>query len=285
MPTSFQNMATLTYTGGTVNSNIVTGELREVLTAAKTAVRENYEPGGTVTYVVSLTNSGVTPLTGLTISDNLGGYAFGGATLYPLAYLPGSVRYYVNGALQAAPAVNAGPPMTVTGITVPAGGSALVIYETEVTRYAPLAAESSVVNTVTVTGGGLAAPVTAEETVGVVSSPRLSITKGLNPTVVAENGRITYTFTIQNTGNTAADAAAAIVITDTFDPRLTDLTVTLNGTALTAPTQYTYDAATGVFATAAGVVTVPAATFTQDAATGAYSTTPGTAVLTVTGTV
>lgn len=80
MPTSFQNMATLTYTGGTVNSNIVTGELREVLTAAKTAVRENYEPGGTVTYVVSLTNSGVTPLTGLTISDNLGGYAFGGAT-------------------------------------------------------------------------------------------------------------------------------------------------------------------------------------------------------------
>lgn len=66
MPTSFQNMATLTYTGGTVNSNIVTGELREVLTAAKTAVRENYEPGGTVTYVVSLTNSGITPLTGLT---------------------------------------------------------------------------------------------------------------------------------------------------------------------------------------------------------------------------
>ena len=170
MPTSFQNMATLTYTGGTVNSNIVTGELREVLTAAKTAVRENYEPGGTVTYVVSLTNSGITPLTGLTISDNLCGYTFGGATLYPLAYLPGSVRYYVNGALQAAPVVNAGPPMTVTGITVPAGGSALVIYETEVTRYAPLAAESSIVNTVTVTGGGLAAPVTAEETVGVVSA-------------------------------------------------------------------------------------------------------------------
>ena len=39
MPTSFQNMATLTYTGGTVNSNIVTGELREVLTAAKITSR------------------------------------------------------------------------------------------------------------------------------------------------------------------------------------------------------------------------------------------------------
>ena len=191
MPTSFQNMATLTYTGGTVNSNIVTGELREVLTAAKTAVRENYEPGGTVTYVVSLTNSGITPLTGLTISDNLGGYTFGGATLYPLAYLPGSVRYYVNGALQAAPVVNAGPPMTVTGITVPAGGSALVIYETEVTA--------------TAAGSGVqrcqhrhrdrrraGRPVTAEETAGGWSSLRLSITR-LNPTVVAENGRSPYT--------------------------------------------------------------------------------------------
>ncbi len=285
MPTSFQNMATLTYTGGTVNSNIVTGELREVLTAAKTAVRENYEPGGTVTYVVSLTNSGITPLTGLTISDNLGGYAFGGATLYPLAYLPGSVRYYVNGALQAAPAVNAGPPMTVTGITVPAGGSALVIYETEVTRYAPLAAESSIVNTVTVTGGGLAAPVTAEETVGVVSSPRLSITKGLNPTVVAENGQITYTFTIQNTGNTPVTATDDVILRDTFDPVLNGLTVTYNGAPWTAGTQYTYDGTTGLFATTAGQITVPAATYTQDPVTGAWAVTPGVSELIVTGTV
>lgn len=119
--------------------------------------------------------------------------------------------------------------MTVTGITVPAGGSALVIYETEVTRYAPLAAESSIVNTVTVTGGGLAAPVTAEETVGAVSSPRLSITKGLNPTVVAENGRITYTFTIQNTGNTPVTATDDVILRDTFDPVLNGLTVTYNG--------------------------------------------------------
>ena len=279
MPTSFQNMATLTYTGSTVNSNIVTGELREVLTAAKTAVRENYEPGGTVTYVVSLTNSGVTPLTGLTISDN-----FGGATLYPLAYLPGSVRYYVNGALQAAPVVNAGPPMTVTGITVPAGGSTLVIYETEVTRYAPLAAESSVVNTVTVTGGGLAAPVTAEETVGAVSSPRLSITKGLNPTVVAENGRITYTFTIQNTGNTPVTATDDVILRDTFDPVLNGLTVTYNGAPWTAGTQYTYDGTTGLFATTAGQITVPAATYTQDPVTGAWAVTPGVSELIVTGT-
>ena len=65
------------------------------------------------------------------------------------------------------------------------------------------------------TGGGLAAPVTAEETVGVVSSPTLSITKGLNPTVVAENGQITYTFTIQNTGNTPVGTRTTVCVTHT----------------------------------------------------------------------
>jgi conserved repeat protein len=168
---------------------------------------------------------------------------------------------------------------------VPAGGNAVIAYEAVPTAFAPPTAEGTVTNSASVTGAGLANPVTATETVAPEAAPALTINKSLSPTTVTENSRLTYTFTIQNTGNTAADAAAAIVITDTFDPRLTDLTVTLNGTALTAPTQYTYDAATGVFATAAGVVTVPAATFTQDAATGAYSTTPGTAVLTVTGTV
>ena len=74
------------------------------------------------------------------------------------------------------------------------------------------------------------------------------------------------------------------VVTDTFDPRLSGLTVTLNGTALTAPAQYTYDAATGRFATVAGVITVPAATFTQNAA-GAYSVSPGTSTLTISGTI
>ena len=83
-------------------------------------------------------------------------------------------------------------------------------------------------------------------------------------------------------GNTAADAAAAIVITDTFDPRLTDLTVTLNGTALTAGTDYTYDGAT--FRTLTPLL-IPAATYTRNATTGEVTITPGMATLVVTGTV
>ena len=282
---TFTNQATLTYNGQTTTSNVTVGELTETLTAAKTAVVPTYGTDGRVTYILSLVNSGTAPLTGLTITDDLGGYAFNAGTVYPLSYTAGSVRYYQNGAPQTAPAVTAGPPLVFNGIAVPAGGNAVIVYEAAPTAFAPLNAESTVVNTVRVTGAGLADGVTATATVAPTAAPRLAINKSLFPTTVTENGQLTYTFTVLNSGNTAADAAAGAVITDTFDPRLTGLTVTLNGTVLTTPAQYTYDPATGVFSTVAGVVTVPAATYTQNSATGAYSVTPGTAVLTVNGTV
>ena len=282
---TFTNQATLTYTGGSASSNVTTGELLEVLTAAKTAVVPTYRTGRPITYLITLVNSGSAALTGLTLTDDLGGYAYNGNTVYPLAYTAGSVRYYQNGVLQAAPAATAGPPLTITGLTVPAGGSAVIAYEAEPTGYAPLGAETSIVNTVTATGAGLPDAVTATATVSPVTGPVLTISKALSPTEVAANGQLTYTFVIQNTGNTAAAAADTLAVTDTFDPILRDLTVTLNGTALTTPAQYTYDAATGRFATVAGVITVPAAAYAQDTATGLYTVTPGTATLTVTGTI
>ena len=79
-----------------------------------------------------------------------------------------------------------------------------------------------------------------------------------------------------------ADNAA---ITDTFDPILSDLAVTFNGTPWVEGTDYTYDETTGLFATVPGQITVPAATYTQDPVTGQYTVIPGTATLTVTGTV
>ena len=95
---------------------------------------------------------------------------------------------------------------------------------------------------------------------------------------------MTYTFTIQNTGNTEAVATDNVVITDVFDPILTDITVTLNGAILPAAS-YSYDDTTGVFSTNPGVITVPAATYTQDPVTGEIVITPGITVVTVTGTV
>ena len=69
---TFYNQATLSYAGREITSNITTGQTVEVLTAAKTALVDTYRVGDTVTYVVSLINSGSVPLTGLTVTDDLG---------------------------------------------------------------------------------------------------------------------------------------------------------------------------------------------------------------------
>ena len=100
---TFTNQATLTYNGTTTASNIVTGEILEVLSAQKNAVVDVYTAGDDITYVVSILNTGQAPLTGLTLTDDLGAYTFGAQTLTPLTYTNGSIRYYVNGVLQPAP--------------------------------------------------------------------------------------------------------------------------------------------------------------------------------------
>ena len=46
---TFFNQATLTYNNNVTSSNIVSGELLEVLTATKTAVPDSYRPGDAVT--------------------------------------------------------------------------------------------------------------------------------------------------------------------------------------------------------------------------------------------
>ena len=272
----FTNQATLTYTGGSANSNVAVGEILEVLSADKTAVSGTYQVGELVTYVITIRNTGSAAFTNLTVTDDLGG----GANA-PLTYQDGTVLYFVNGVLQAAPAVTPGAPLVFSGITVPAGGDAVIVYQAQVNAFAPPLSGSTITNTVTITGGGLTAPVTATETVTVAVGPAISITKTITPAQVADNGRVTYTFLIQNSGNEALVATDDAVITD---PILTDLVVTLNGAPLALGTGYTYDETTGQFATVPGVITVPAATFTQDP-TGAYTAAPGLTTLIVTGTI
>ena len=281
----FSNQATLTYNGTSTNSNIAYGEILDVLAATKTAVDGTYTPGDQVTYVVTLRNTGGSALAGLTVTDDLGGYLFNGTTLYPLSYEDGSATLFVNGAPQPAPAVTAGPPLIFTGITVPAGGDAVLVYQARVTAYANPAVGSTIDNTVTVTGDGLSAPITATETITADAAPELTISKSITPSQVVDNDRVTYTFVIQNSGNQAVVATDNAAITDTFDPILTGLTVTFDGTAWTQGTQYNYSEATGLFTTVPGQILVPAASYTQDPVTGAYTVTPGIATLTITGTI
>ncbi|MEE1517414.1 MAG: hypothetical protein UF228_07455 [Lachnospiraceae bacterium] len=280
----FTNQATLTYNGNIINSNITTGELIEVLSATKTAVIETYTQGQEVTYVINIVNSGTTAYTGLSITDDLGAYAFGVDVLVPLTYVNGSVRYYINGVLQPAPVVDPGPPLKINGVTVPAGGVATIIYVVTANQFASPEIEGNVVNNATISGAGIT-EITVSETINAETGARLTITKSISPTSVAENGRLTYTFTIQNIGNTPVQVADAVEVTDTFNPILSDLVVTYNGASWNTPANYSYNPVTGVFTTVAGQITVPAATYTQDATTGIWIVEPGVSVLTVTGTV
>ena len=281
----FTNQATLTYNGSSTNSNIAYGEILDVLVATKTAVEGSYAPGQIVTYVVTLRNTGNASLTGLVVTDDLGGYDFNGATVYPLTYEDGSVALFTNGAAQAAPTVTAGPPLVFSNITVPAGGDTVIVYQAQANAFANPAVGGSIDNTVTVNGDGLSAPITATETVVANAAPLLTISKSITPSQVVDNDRVTYTFVIQNSGNQAVVATDDAAITDTFDPILTALTVTFDGAAWTQGVQYNYNETTGLFTTVPGQILVPAATYAQDPVTGAYTATPGIATLVVTGTI
>ena len=275
----FYNQATLSYSGGTTNSNITTGQIIDALTATKTAVSASYVPGDRITYVVSLISSSDGTLTDLTVTDDLGGYDFDGETVYPLSFVAGSLLFYVDGVLQATPSVVEGPPLTISGISIPPGENVMLIYEAIVTEYAPLGDDASITNTVSVSG---ACPAEAQSTVCMNQTPRLTLSKAITPGCVTCKGEITYTMTITNTGQ-AATSEDAIVLSDTFDPLLHDIAVTLDGMPLTEQTDYAYDESTGEFATIAGAITVPAATFAQNSE-GAWITTPGVSTLEVTGT-
>lgn len=279
----FTNQAQLLYNNQTIPSNIAVGEITEALNATKLALVATYEEGDKMSYVLNLANTSNTDLTGLTVTDNLGGYTFNTGTVYPMTYIPDSVKFLVNGALSVAPAVTAGPPLIFSNVNIPANGNVTIIYETQLNGYAPLAPADSVRNTATVAGAGLVNPITAQEVVTPVAGPILSIFKEISPVPVAENGRVTYTFTIANRGSGTIVPDDNVVITDTFLPVLSNLTATFNGIALVENVNYTYNPTTGAFSTIPGTIIVPEATFEQDQTTGIWSANPGTSTLVISG--
>ena len=60
---AFYNTATLSYRDTSTNSNTVEGQLVQVLAAEKTAVLPTYGSSNTVTYIVSIRNSGAAAYT------------------------------------------------------------------------------------------------------------------------------------------------------------------------------------------------------------------------------
>ena len=173
--------------------------------------------------------------------------------------------------------------LAIEGINLPANSTATFIYATKSNGFAPLSAGSVITNTVVTDGGAGIGEITATATVNVVESPELTIAKAVCHAVLNDNDRLTYTIIVQNLGNVPIVATDGVVISDVFNPVLSNLSVELNGVALAEGTGYTYNAVSGEFAVVDGVITVPVATYVQDPATGVITTTPGVTVLSVTG--
>lgn len=283
---TFYNQAQLNYNGEAIASNRVSAELNEVISASKTALNQTYTQGDRITYTLTVTNTDDVAYSGLNVSDNLGQYTPEGATapVRPLTYVSGTARYFVNGEERGPAPVTNESPLEITGLEIPEGGNIVIVYEADVNGFAPLDTDDTIDNVATITATGLAAPVTAEESIDAIERPELSITKLISGDSFTEGDEITYTFVIENRGNTGADPDL-ITVTDTFDPVLTLApgSVTYNDDIWTEGTEYSYN--NGIFTVNAGNVEVPAATYGVDPATGETTVTPGTATIKVTGTI
>ena len=281
---TFFNQASMSFGGSVTNSNITSGEVVGGLTLTKTAITTDYRAGDGITYLLTITNNGETDYTGITLTDNLGAYTLPDDTtpLVPLTYVDGTLLYYKDGVLQPTPEVLPGPPLTVNGLSIPKGSNAIIVYEARANSYAPLSSGSEILNTASIPSCD---DVSESATVSVRDEAILTISKTVCPEVVTCAGEITYTFIIQNTGNTAVVATDSLTVSDTFNPTLSNITVTLNGEPLTVDVGYTYNTETGEFTTLPGAITVPAATYARDPQTGVVTTTPGFTKLTVSGTI
>lgn len=281
---TFFNQATLNLNGRVLTSNQTEGEVLTRVTLTKTAVSGDYGPGDNIVYAITLVNTDTTVKNNITLTDNLGLFTLpGGSEIVPLSYTGGNVLYYQNGILQPTPTVTAGPPLVISGISIPAGGNTVILYEVEANEYAPRGENAVINNEVTADGDGLCDLLSDTATVPTRNEAALSIAKAICPDTVNCGDKITYTFIIQNIGNTAVVATDNLTVNDLFNPPLNGITVRLNGEALTEGVGYTYNEETGEFTTLDGAIPVPAANFTRDAETGVITVTPGVALITVTG--
>ena len=283
---TFYNQATLIYNGNETNSNITEGQILNGADITKIALSSNYAKQDGVNYAISLVNTAPTSINNLTITDNLGAFIPIGLSteVTPLTYVENSLIYYINGVLSTPLETEVTPEgLVISGINLPPNSNALILYETRANEFAPLSAGSSITNTVTLSGVPSTEETSASATVPVRNFTNLTISKAICPETISDNSELSYTFIIQNSGNTPAVATDNVVITDTFTPIINPITVTLNGEVLTEGTDYTYDSTTGEFKTLIGTVTVPAATFTTNPTTGAVISSPGVSVLKIDG--
>ncbi|MEN0084686.1 MAG: hypothetical protein AAGC66_07950 [Leifsonia sp.] len=197
----------------------------------KTASAATVQPGGNLTYTVTVKNTGNIPYTAAdpaTISDNLSG------VLDDAVYNGDAAVSFSAGSTSAAP--------TVTGSTLSWSGP-LAVGETATITYSvkvdsPDTGDHNLTNAVTPgTNGGTCA--TAADCTTTTPVQSFSVTKTADRTEVVPGQKVTYTITVKNTGTVDYTAAAPASFSDDLSAVLDDATYNndaTGGATFTAPT-------------------------------------------------
>jgi uncharacterized repeat protein (TIGR01451 family) len=211
------------------------------LTITKTAGVSTTTPGSTVDYTVTIANTGQTPYTGATVTDDLAGVL-------------NDAAFNDDATATTGTTVFASPSLMWTG-DLPVGGSATVTYSVTVSN--PDQGDRVLVNTVTSGAAGSNCPADGTDPACTVTVndliPALTITKTADTTTTVPGGVVGYTITVTDTGQTPYAGAA---VTDPLNAVLDDAAYNSDATATTG---------TVAFAS-------PALTWTGNLAVGASAT-------------
>ncbi|GAA4531600.1 DUF7927 domain-containing protein [Amycolatopsis samaneae] len=155
------------------------------LTIKKAASPANPKPGDTVTYTVTAANSGTAKYTGASVTDDLSGVLDDATYNDDVRATAGSVAYQA-------------PKLTWTG-DVDAGATVTITYT--VTVGSPPQGDKKLKNAVTGTGDTNCPPGSTDPACGTETPlPALKITKRGTPEEIKTGDRVTYTITVENTG-------------------------------------------------------------------------------------
>ena len=240
MATTVTNQASVTfdYSGATEpvtnNSNAVSAVINDEysLTLELTSSSTSYRPGETITYFVRITNVGSAGLSNIQISDDMAGGV--------INYIDGTGQMIYDDVITPLTATSTNPLNFILPMTLPAGDTVIVTYNTTVDGL--ISPQSTdIVNTVTVTAAAGSASIseTASLTLTIEDYANIIIEKSQNRDNLNVNDTLIYTLTLTNTGNLDA---TNVVITDQLPEEFNVTTIVSNnnGSAHTySSTEYT----------------------------------------------